>query len=48
MDQDVLGFKLLILEKVHTNDNGADMLTNALFREKLLFCRQAGLVEPLK
>ncbi|XP_071909816.1 secreted RxLR effector protein 161-like [Coffea arabica] len=43
----VLDSKLLILENVHTNDNGADMFTKALPKKKLLFCRQeADLVEP--
>ncbi|XP_015948903.1 uncharacterized protein LOC107473830 [Arachis duranensis] len=31
----VLDFKLFELEKVHTNDNGADMMTKALSKEKL-------------
>ena len=47
--REVLDSKLLTLEKVHTNDNGADMFTKALPKEKLLFCRQeAGLVESPK
>lgn len=45
----VLDSRLLTLEKVHTDDNGADMLTKPLPKEKLLFCRQkTGLVERLK
>ncbi|KAG8387460.1 hypothetical protein BUALT_Bualt02G0023600 [Buddleja alternifolia] len=35
------------LDKVHTDDNGADMLTKSLPREKLEVCkREAGLVVP--
>lgn len=41
-------FQIVIIEKVHTNDNGTDTLTEALPRKKLLFCRKkAGLVVPL-
>ena len=32
--------KLLIFEKVHINNNGVDILTKALPKEKILFCRQ--------
>ena len=47
--REVLDSKLLTLEKVHTNDNGADIFTKALSKEKLLFYRQeTRLVEPLK
>ena len=39
--------KLLIFEKVHINNNGVDILTKALPKEKILFCRQeAGLTIP--
>ena len=38
--REVLDFKFLTLEKVHFNDNVADMLTKALPKEKLLFSRQ--------
>ena len=45
--RDVLESKQLYLEKVHTSENGADMLTKSLPKEKLEACRQrAGLVEP--
>lgn len=45
--RDVLESKRLVLEKVHTDDNGADMMTKIVPREKLLFCRQeAGLMVP--
>ncbi|GMI87286.1 cysteine-rich RLK (RECEPTOR-like protein kinase) 8 [Hibiscus trionum] len=36
--RDVLEAKLLELEKIHTNDNGADMLTKALPRVKFEAC----------
>ena len=36
--RDVLNSKLLELEKIHTDDNGADMLTKPLPREKLESC----------
>ena len=36
--RDVLDSKLLELEKVHTDDNGADMMTKALSREKFETC----------
>ena len=43
--RDVLNSKLMKLEKVHTDDNGADMMTKALLREKHeLCCSIAGLV----
>ena len=46
---EILDSKLLTLENVHTSDNGTDMLTKALSKEKLLFCKQeADLVEPPK
>ena len=35
---DVLSTKALELEKVHTNDNRANMLTKALLKEKLDVC----------
>ena len=38
LDNDALDAKLLALEKVHTNDNGADMMTKALPREKFEVC----------
>jgi hypothetical protein len=37
--RDTLNDKLLNLEKIHTDDNGSDMLTKALIREKLETCR---------
>ena len=46
--REALDGKLLQLEKVHTDENGADMLTKSLPRDKLEICRQeAGLVESL-
>jgi hypothetical protein len=39
--RDVLESKLLQIEKIHTNDNGADMMTKALPKEKLEFCKGA-------
>ena len=42
--RDALDAKFLELEKVHTNDNGADMMTKALPREKFeVYCEIAGL-----
>lgn len=37
--RDVLNEKLLELAKIHTDRNGADMLTKGLPREKLDVCR---------
>ena len=36
--RDVLDSKLLELEKIHTNDNGSDMMTKALLRGKFEDC----------
>lgn len=45
--RDVLNSKLLELEKIHTDDNGSDMLTKSLPREKLEACRLvAGMANP--
>ena len=45
--RDVLEMKELQLENVHTNDNGSDMLTKSLPKEKLEACRlRACLVQP--
>ena len=45
--QKILDSKLLILEKIHINNNDFDMLINALFWKKLLFCKEvADLVVP--
>ena len=45
--RDVLESNQLYLEKIHTSENGSDMLTKCLPKEKLEACRQrAGLVEP--
>jgi len=42
--RDALDAKLLELEKVHTDDNGADMMTKALPRGKFeVCCEIAGL-----
>ena len=44
---DVLQSKQLYLEKIHTSQNGSNMLTKCLPKEKLEACRQiTGLVEP--
>ncbi|KAK0604498.1 hypothetical protein LWI29_016259 [Acer saccharum] len=37
--RDVLEMKLLQIEKIHTDDNGSDMMTKALPKEKLAVCR---------
>ena len=43
----MLESKQLYLEKIHTSENGLDMLTKCLPKEKLKACRQrASLVEP--
>ena len=43
----MLESKQLYLEKIHTSENGSDMLTKCLPKEKLEACRQkVGLVEP--
>ena len=45
--RDVLDEKLLQLEKVHTDENGSDIMTKSLTKEKHDFCKgKAGLVEP--
>jgi hypothetical protein len=45
--RDTLNDKLLTLEKIHTDDNGLDMLTKALTREKLETCRSiTGMANP--
>ena len=42
--RDVLDSKSIELEKIHTDDNGADMCTKALLRMKFEACRlSAGL-----
>jgi phage FluMu protein gp41 len=38
--RDVLDAKLLALEKIHTNDNGVDIMTNALLYGKIVICRE--------
>ena len=44
--RDVLDMKLLHIQKIHTDDNGSDMMTKALAREKLVTCRKiAGMSE---
>ena len=46
--RDVLESKQLYLEKIHTNENGSNILTKCLLKEKLEACRQrAVLVEPM-
>jgi hypothetical protein len=43
--RDVLNSKKMHLEKVHTNDNGADMLTKVVMKQNLKVCCQiAGMV----
>ena len=45
--RDTLNEKLLELEKVHTDDNGSDMCTKALTKDKLETCRLiAGMENP--
>ena len=45
---DTLEMKLFCLEKIHTNENGSDMMTKPIPTEILQFCRkQESLVEPL-
>ena len=45
--RDVLELKQLQLVKIHTDENGSDMLTKALPRDKLEICRStAGIVVP--
>ena len=45
--RDALDSKLMELEKIHTDDNGSDMLTKVLPRGKFEFCREvAGLALP--
>mgnify|MGYP000347213400 FL=1 len=45
--RDVLEEKQMHIEKIHTNENGSDMMTKCLSREKLEVCKQkANLVVP--
>jgi hypothetical protein len=45
--RDVVSFKLLKLEKIHTDDNGLDMMTKILPNEKLqAYCKVAGMAVP--
>lgn len=45
--REVLSSKLLQLEKIHTDLNGADMMTNVLPKEKLQVCSEvAGMTVP--
>ncbi|PKI57905.1 hypothetical protein CRG98_021693 [Punica granatum] len=47
--RDVLKSKLVKLDKVHTDENGADMMTKPLAREKFHVCRSiAGMLETSK
>ena len=43
--RDVLDSKLLELEKIHTDDNGSDMLTKILPKGKFETCRLAAGLE---
>lgn len=46
--RDVVYSKLLKLEKIHTDDNGSDMMTKILSNEKLqACCKVAGMTVPL-
>ena len=46
--RDMLESKLLKIEKIHTKDNGADMMTKALPKEKIEACKEvAGLASTL-
>lgn len=43
---DVLQSKELILKKIHTDENGANMMTKSLSKRKFKFCkREFGIVE---
>ena len=44
--RDVLNAKLLELKKIHTNDNGSDMMTKILPRRKLEYCRLSVRMVP--
>ena len=45
--RDIMDEKLVELEKIHTDDNGSNMLTKVLPRNKFEFCRSvAGLTTP--
>jgi len=45
--RDVLEKRMLRLEKIHTDENGSDMLTKTLPKGKFEFCREAaGIVDP--
>ena len=45
--RDVVSSKLLKLEKIHTDDNGSDMMTKILPNEKLqACCKVAGMTVP--
>ncbi|PKI56044.1 hypothetical protein CRG98_023562 [Punica granatum] len=47
--RNVLESKLMKVDKVHTDENGADMMTKPLAREKLHICRSiAGMLETSK
>ena len=44
--RDALEIKLFCVEKIHTDENGSDMMTKPIPTENLQVCRkQAGLVE---
>jgi hypothetical protein len=44
---DMLEMKMLQLEKIHTTENGSDMMTKALPKEKLVVCHKVvGIGEP--
>ena len=46
--RDVVESKQLQLEKIHTDENGSDMCTKSLPREKFEYCRSAaGMTESL-
>lgn len=45
--RDTLNNKLFELEKIHTDENGSDMLTKAMSREKLeVCCSIAAMADP--
>ena len=48
--RDVLEEKKMHIEKIHTNENGSDMMTKSLSREKLEVCKQKAtwLCPPLE
>ena len=44
---EVLDLNLLKLEKIHTEKNGADMLTKSLPKEKKMFCKKVAGMDSM-